>query len=207
MRPFLRQSCLRTRTIHTTAFASAAKTPPAPNTNPASATAPFPPKARPPENDPTYVHPPSIIQGGSNLKGVQILKDKAEVIALPDDYYPDWLWQLLDDPKSVEEREAARREVEKKKEIWVRKLEEERREKQLEESKRRRVVPEGVKRTKEEKAAVKRDAQNEAWLLNKERDYEVPQFEMPPERSARFHKKINKEKIKQDNYMREKGMK
>lgn len=138
---------------------------------------------------------------------MQILKDKAEVIALPDDYYPDWLWQLLDDPKSVEEREAARREVEKKKEIWVRKLEEERREKQLEESKRRRVVPEGVKRTKEEKAAVKRDAQNEAWLLNKERDYEVPQFEMPPERSARFHKKINKEKIKQDNYMREKGMK
>lgn len=206
----LRQtSCLRTRALHTSTkiFAAAPRHPPASNqTPPTSTTAPFPPKSRPPENDPTYIHPPSSVKAGSIIKGVQILKDKPEVVALPDDYYPDWLWQLLDDPKSVEDRDAAKRDIEKKKEIYLAKLKEKELEKQLFESKRSRVVPPGVKRTEEEKKAVRRDAQNEAWRVNREKEYEVPQYEMPPERSAKYHKQINKQKIKQENYLRARGM-
>src|SRR5579871_853033 len=102
----VRQSCLRIRTIHTSRriFAAARPAPKSNHTPSTSVVAPFPPKSRPPENDPTYIHPPSSVKPGFPLKGVQLLKDKPEVIALPDDFYPDWLWQLLDDPKSVEER-------------------------------------------------------------------------------------------------------
>jgi hypothetical protein len=206
----LRQFCIRVRTIHTSTrfFAPVAKRPPTSNqTPPTSTTSPFPPRARPPENDPTYIHPPSSVKAGSAIRGVQILKDKPEVVALPDDYYPDWLWQLLDDPKSVEERQAAKEEVEKKKEIYLRQERDRQLQQRLKESEKRRIVPPGVKRTEEEKKAVRRDAQNEAWIANREKDYDVPQYEMPPERSSKYHKKINKEHIKQDNYLRERRMK
>lgn len=32
------------------------------------------------------------------MPGLCILKDRPEVVALPDDQYPPWLWDLLDDP-------------------------------------------------------------------------------------------------------------
>ncbi|PWN52284.1 hypothetical protein IE53DRAFT_385289 [Violaceomyces palustris] len=35
---------------------------------------------------------------GMVLKGLSILKDKADPVALPDSEYPDWLWKLLEDP-------------------------------------------------------------------------------------------------------------
>jgi len=96
--------------------------------------------------------------------------------------------------------------VEKKKEIYLAQLKEEQTEKRLYESMKSRIVKPGEKRTNEEKKAVRREAQNEAWLVNREKEYEVPQFEMPPERNAKFHRKVNKEKIKQANYLRARGM-
>lgn len=205
----LRHSCLRQlRTLHTSSrlFAAVAKASPAAVTN-ASPLAPFPPKSRPADNDPTYTHPPSSVKAGSPLKNLQLLKDKGDIVALPDDFYPDWLWQLLDEPQSVVDREQAKREIEKKKEIYVAQLNEERTQKQLIESKKSRVVKPGEKRTLEEKRAVRREAQNEAWLVNREKEYDVPQYEMPPERNVKFHKKINRENIKQENYLRARGMK
>jgi len=59
----------------------------------------------------------------------------------------------------------------------------------------------------EEKKAVRREAQNEMWLVNREKEYDVPQFEMPPERNAKYHKQLNKKKILDDNYVRARGMK
>jgi hypothetical protein len=168
---------------------------------------PFPAKARPAENDPTYKHPPSATKAGDLIRNIQILKDQPDIVALPDDYYPDWLWQLLDNPKSVVDREKARQEIIEKKIYYVNQLKLEDQRKRLIESKKRRVVPAGVKRTDEEKQAVRREAQNEAWLENREKEYEVPQYEMPPERSSSFHKAINKEKIKHENYLRGRGMK
>lgn len=106
----------------------------------------------------------------------------------------------------MEDRDASKRDIEKKKEIYLAKLKEKELEKQLFESKRSRVVSPGVKRTEEEKKAVRREAQNEAWRVNREKEYEVPQYEMPPERSAKYHKKINKQKIKQENYLRARSM-
>jgi len=129
-------------------------------------------------------------------------------MAQPDDFYPDWLWQLLDDPKEVGARQAAKREVDKKKEIYVQRLKDEYMEKQLEESKKARVVPAGVKRTEDEKLYVRREAQAEKWRINRDKEYDnVPQYEMPPERSVKFHKKINKQKIIAENYLRARGMK
>ena len=95
---------------------------------------------------------------------------------------------------------------EKKKEIYVAQLKEQRIQKQLKESQKSRIVPTGVKRTLQEKRAIRRDAQNESWVAKREQTLETTQFEMPPERSAKYHKKINKENIKQDNYLRARGM-
>ena len=201
----LRNSYLRLRTLHTSTKVLAAKGPVSSPTSKTGVQSPFPPKARPAENDPTYKHPPSATRAGDLLKNIQILKDQPDIIALPDDYYPDWLWQLLDEPTSVDDREKARQEILEKKIYHVNQLEE--KQKQMIESKKRRVVPAGVKRTDEEKQAVRREAQNEAWLENREKEYEVPQYEMPPERSSSFHKAINKEKIKHENYLRGRGMK
>jgi hypothetical protein len=205
----LRNSCLRLRTLHTSTKVLAAKGPP-PVSTPTSTTSvqsPFPPRARPVENDPTYKHPPSATKAGALIRNIQILKDQPEIVALPDDYYPDWLWQLLDDPKSVDDREKERQEIIKKKLYYVDQLKQEEKRKRLIESKKSRVVRAGVKRTEEEKQTVRREAQNEAWLENREGQYEVPQYEMPPERSSSFHKKINKEQIKHENYLRGRGMK
>jgi Mitochondrial ribosomal protein L37 len=209
----LRRTCtqirLTVRAFHASANASAAaKSQSAPNLTPAtSIAAPFPPKSRPPDNDPLYRHPPSALQAGSAVRGVQILKDKPDAIALPDDYYPDWLWQLLDDPQPLEERAAEKREIEKKKEFYLTQRKEERIQKQLIESTKNRAPKLGQKRTLEEKKAVRRKAQNEAWLANREKEYEpMPQFEMPPERNAKYHKRVNKENIKKENYLRGRGM-
>jgi cytochrome b involved in lipid metabolism len=141
------------------------------------------------------------------MKGLQILRDQPDIIAQPDDFYPDWLWELLDNPAHVEARAAARRDVEKKKEIYIAQLEEVEIAKRLRESKKQRVVKPGEKRTVEEKKAVRREAQNEMWLVNREKEYDVPQFEMPPERNAKYHKQLNKKKILDDNYIRARGMK
>ena len=197
------------RTFHASAKAAAAAKPlPTSNITPSTSVAsPFPPIPRPADNDPTYVHPPSSVKAGAVLKGVQLLKDQPEIIALPDDYYPDWLWELFDDPKSVEDRAAAQRAVAEKKEIYLAQRNEEETEKQLIESQKSRLLKLGEKRTKEEKNAMRRANQNEAWLVNREKEYVSPQFPMPPERNAKFHKKINKKKIKDDNYMRARGMK
>src|SRR5579859_1937848 len=202
----LRIPRLRPRLFHTSAASVYAKSPAAPNVTPSTSTAaPFPAVARPPGNDPTYVHPPSSVKAGAALRGVQLLKNKPEVVALADDFYPDWLWQLLDDPKSVEERISAKRLLEKKKEIYQAQLKEEETKKRLAESMKSRIVKPGEKRTQDEKKAIRREAQNEAWLANREEEYQVPQFEMPPERNAKFHRQINREKIKQANYLRARG--
>jgi hypothetical protein len=113
----------------------------------------------------------------------------------------------MDDPKSVADRAGARREIEKKKQFYISQLKEEEVQNRLLVNKRNRVVKPGEKRNKEEKRAVRRDAQNEAWLVNREREYEYAQFEMPPERNAKYHKGIRKEQIKQENYSRARGMK
>jgi len=199
-----------TRTFHASskAIAAVAKPPPTSNISPStSTTSPIPPIPRPADNDPTYVHPPSSVNAGAILKALQLLKDQPEIIALPDDYYPDWLWELFDDPKSVEERATARRAIEEKKEIYLAQRKEEETEKQLIESQKSRLLKLGEKRTKEEKNAIRRANQNDAWLVNREKEYVTRQFPMPPERNAKFHKKINKKKIKDDNYMRARGMK
>ena len=41
---------------------------------------------------------PSAAPPGTVLKGVSILKDKADPVALQDHEYPSWLFKLLDDP-------------------------------------------------------------------------------------------------------------
>src|SRR5580704_3422814 len=87
----LRHSCLRIRTICPSIrqFAAAASKSSKP-TSPNSIVAPSPLKSRPADNDPNYTHPSSIAKPGIAIKGVQILKDRPEILALPDDYYPDW---------------------------------------------------------------------------------------------------------------------
>lgn len=203
----LRLSCLRPRPFHTSAVSAYSKTlSPSNLSSPKSTASPFPPISRPVGNDPTYNHPPSSVKAGSPLRGVQLLKDKPEVVALADDFYPDWLWQLFDDPQSVEDRMKAKRLIEKKKEIYLAQLEEQELQTRLAESKKSRIIKPGEKRSEEEKKAIRREAQNEAWLVNREKEYEVPQFEMPPERNAKFHRSINKEKIKNANYLRARGM-
>ena len=208
----LRPTCLRIRairTFHASAQTSAAaKILPTSNITPStSVNAPFPPKTRPQENDPTYVHPPSSIKAGQSIKGVQILKDQPEIVAQPDDFYPDWLWQILDDPQSVQDRVAAKRGIEKKMDIYIAQLKEEETKKRLLESKKNRNPKSSERRSQEEKKMVRREAQNEGWIVNREKEYDVPQFEMPPERNVKFHKRINKENIKQENYLRARGMK
>jgi hypothetical protein len=91
---------------------------------------------------------------------------------MPDDFYPDWLWELLDDPVDVEGRAAKRSEIERKKEIYVARLKDAETEKRLLESKKERVVKPGEKRTLDEKRAVRRAAQAEQWLVNREKQYE-----------------------------------
>lgn len=107
----------------------------------------------------------------------------------------------------MENRLAPKREMEKKKEIYLAQKKEEEVKEQLIKSHKDRFLKPGQKRTLEEKQAVRREEQNERWLVNREKEYEYPQFEMPPERSRTFHKKIMKKNIKHDNYLRARGMK
>jgi large subunit ribosomal protein L54 len=173
-----------------------------------SAATPFPPVPRPADNDPNFVHPPSSAKAGTILRGIQILKGQPEVTALPDDYYPDWLWEIFEDPESMNKRAAARREIEEKKKIYLRQRKEDAIDKELVKVPRISLLEPGKTRTVEEKYQVQRERQNAAWLLNREKEelYRPPQFEMPPERTAKYHKKINKEKIKNDNYLRGRGV-
>jgi len=176
-----------------------------------STAAPFPPRTRPPENDPLYKHPPSSLASGKLVKGVQLLKDKPDVVALPDDYYPDWLWQLLEPPEFtfVQDRQAEKKVIEQKKDLYQRQLKDVQTAKQLEISKKNRELKPGQVRTLEEKIQVRRDAQNEAWLVSREKEYEqpVPQWEMSRTYDRKYHKLVRKEKIKQDNYDRARGIK
>ena len=100
-----------------------------------------------------------------------------------------------------------KREIEQKKQIYLAQKKKEEAQKQLAESRKNRLLKPGQKRTMEEKVAVRREGQAEAWLVNREREYEFAQFEMPPERSRKYHKKIMRQKIKHDNYLRARGMK
>src|SRR5271170_7950366 len=214
----LQQTCLRIRpriqSFHTThnVFAAANKAPPMSKPTPRSSTAsPFPPRSRPPENDPLYKHPPSSIPPGKAIRGVQLLKDKPDVVAMPDDYYPDWLWQLLEPPEFtfVQDRLAEKKLIEEKRRIYLSQLKDVETAKQLETSKKERVLKPGQVRTLEEKIAVRKDAQNEVWLAKREKEYDtpIPQFGMSPEHNRKFHKMVRKDKIKQDNYERARGMK
>jgi len=161
-----------------------------------------------PHHDPLYNHPPSSAKTGTTLKGCQILKDKAEIIAGPDHHYPDWLWQLLDDdPAPLEAIKAFRREEQKKREAYVAGLEAIEREKKLEEIEISARPTDGKKRTEDEKWEARRNALNQKWLVNRETEYDFPQFEMPQDRNRKYHRAIRKEKIKMDNYLRAKGLK
>jgi hypothetical protein len=209
----LRHVCTRirssTRTFHVSSrLLASSKSVPTSNVTPStSTTAPFPPISRPPENDPDFVHPPSSVKAGATLKGLQLLKNAPEIVALPDDYYPDWLWEFFEDAQSVEDRLAPKREIEKKKQIYLTQKKEEEAQKQLAVSRKNRFLKPGQKRTMEEKLAVRREGQAEAWLVNREKEYEYAQFDMPPERSRKYHKEIMRQKIKHDNYLRARGMK
>jgi len=176
-----------------------------------SAAAPFPPRSRPAGNDPKYKHPPSSVPSGRAIKGVQLLKDKPDIVALPDDYYPDWLWQLLEPPEFtfVQDRLAEKKLIEEKKRIYLHQLKDVETAKRLETNQKNRWLKPGQVRTLEEKIAVTRDAKNEVWQANREKEYDtpVPQFEMSPENNRRYHKMLRKEKIKQDNYERARGVK
>src|SRR5436305_1712821 len=149
----LRNICLRIkpsiRTVHTStkllaasSHKSASRKTPLTNITPSTSTSsPYPPIPRPADNDPNYVHVPSIVKAGEKLKGVQLLKDKPEIVALPDDYYPDWLWELMDDPAETEARKSKTREIEMKKQIYIDRLKEEELKKRLEENRVKRFTP------------------------------------------------------------------
>ena len=130
---------------------------------------------------------------------------------MPDDYYPDWLWQLLEPPEFtfVQDRLAEKKLIEEKKRIYLQQLKDVETEKRLETNQKNRWLKPGQVRTLEEKIAVTRDAKNEVWQANREKEYDrpVPQFEMSPENNRRYHKMLRKEKIKQDNYERARGVK
>ncbi|KAJ3174778.1 39S ribosomal protein L37, mitochondrial [Geranomyces variabilis] len=63
------------------------------------AQAPASSQAQPPAN----VGPstPSSVPEGTVLKGINILKDGKDPVAMADNQYPDWLWTLLE-PKKTE---------------------------------------------------------------------------------------------------------
>lgn len=42
---------------------------------------------------------PSSVPKGTVLKGINYLKDGKDPVALDDNEYPDWLWDLLDEKK------------------------------------------------------------------------------------------------------------
>ncbi|KTW28364.1 hypothetical protein T552_01624 [Pneumocystis carinii B80] len=53
----------------------------------------------------------SLAPEGTVLKGINIYKEKMDPIALKESEYPDWLWKILDDSKTFDEK------IEKKKKI------------------------------------------------------------------------------------------
>lgn len=44
------------------------------------------------------MHKPSACPAGTVLSGLSIYKDGAEVVAKPDEEYPEWLWQIISEP-------------------------------------------------------------------------------------------------------------
>ncbi|KAI8812164.1 mitochondrial ribosomal protein L37-domain-containing protein [Cladochytrium replicatum] len=40
--------------------------------------------------------PPSSVAAGTILQNINIMKDGADPVALPDEQYPEWLWDLID---------------------------------------------------------------------------------------------------------------
>lgn len=55
----------------------------------------------PPEGPPRRLHPQSTAPAGTVLKGLNYMKNKPEVLALEDTEYPEWLWNLDLDSKTV----------------------------------------------------------------------------------------------------------
>lgn len=55
---------------------------------------------------------PSILKAGTVMKGLSVVKDQPDPIALPDDQYPAWLWGLTDaaTAKAAEGKDAARQD-------------------------------------------------------------------------------------------------
>lgn len=130
---------------------------------------------------------------------------------MPDDYYPDWLWQLLEPPEFsfAHDRMAEKKVIEEKKAHYERQLKVLRTARQMEINNQNRLSKPGQTRTLEERIQVRRDAQNEAWHAKREKEYDHPvaQFDLPREYNRKYHKQLRKEKIKQDNYERARGMK
>ncbi|TPX64477.1 hypothetical protein SpCBS45565_g05872 [Spizellomyces sp. 'palustris'] len=80
---------LPSRSLHRSIIARLATTTTAPETSPE------PPSTVTPKGPSV----PSSCKEGTVLKGLNILKDGKDPVALADDAYPDWLWSLLDPPK------------------------------------------------------------------------------------------------------------
>ncbi|KAI8147101.1 mitochondrial ribosomal protein L37-domain-containing protein [Fennellomyces sp. T-0311] len=55
--------------------------------------------ANTPEKDTKAARQPSSVPKGQTLTGINFLKDGKDPVALDDNEYPDWLWDLLDEKK------------------------------------------------------------------------------------------------------------
>jgi large subunit ribosomal protein L54 len=47
----------------------------------------------------------SVAPAGTKLKGLNVFKNKEDLVALPEDEYPEWLWKVLDS-KNENEQDA-----------------------------------------------------------------------------------------------------
>ncbi|CAN6674862.1 large ribosomal subunit protein mL54 [Trichomonascus vanleenenianus] len=48
----------------------------------------------------------SIAPAGTVLKGINVRKNGEDPVALPEDQYPDWLWEVLDENVKTQKLEA-----------------------------------------------------------------------------------------------------
>lgn len=73
---------------------------------PAPATASAPAEQPEKPTKPAVERPPSSCPAGTKLNGLNYFKNKPDVFAKEDSEYPDWLWDLLEDPKKQGKRES-----------------------------------------------------------------------------------------------------
>jgi Mitochondrial ribosomal protein L37 len=210
----LRRTCQRLpplmRSIHLSPR-RCAKTEPSKDSQPVSQDhrkASFPPSQIPRDNDPKYKHPPSALKAGQIVKGVQILKDTPEIPAMPDEFYPDWLWELFDDPQETAVRKAPRAALERKKQQYVYEKAEEMNALELKLA-RTKDYP-----TREHKDWGSWDERNKRmahsaaiFKAERELEYEYNQIPLDPELNAKYYSEPRREKIKQDNYIKSRGVK